>query len=154
MYLVSVFLLMFVLPTASVGIEHYASAAPLVPLIGKWFVFWGVGVRLMLAGTRQVLQPEFTAHQIFDLKGSEALPLVRELGVANFASGVVGVASLWMPGFVLPAAISAAIFYGVAGVRHVAAPHRSRNEAVAMVSDLFISVVLVVYILCILIWPV
>jgi hypothetical protein len=32
-------------------------------LVGKWFVFWAaVGVRLGLAGLRQILQPSFTAE--------------------------------------------------------------------------------------------
>jgi hypothetical protein len=28
-----------------------------MPFIGTWFVFWPVGVRLFVAGLRQVLQP-------------------------------------------------------------------------------------------------
>jgi hypothetical protein len=143
MYLVIVVLLMLVLPVGSIAVEYFSGgAAPLVALIGKWFVFWAVGMRLLLAGLRQFFQPRFTAEQIFQTKSADVLPLVRELGVANFAAGVVGVASLAAPSFVLPAAISAAIFYGVAGVRHVAEPHKSANETIAMVSDLFIAVVL------------
>ena len=33
----------------------------LMPLVGKWFVFWAVGARLFIAGIRQVIQPAFTA---------------------------------------------------------------------------------------------
>jgi hypothetical protein len=71
---------------------------------------------------------------------------VRELGVANFATGVVGMASLGMPGFVLPVAISAGIFYGVAGILHFAESDRTRNENIAMVSDLFVFLVLAAYV--------
>ncbi len=144
MYPVIVLLLMLVLPVGSVAMDHVHSAAPLIALVGKWFVFWSVGVRLLLAGLRQFFQPAFTAREIFAIESDEVLPLVRELGVANVASGVVGVLSLAMPGFVLPVAISAAIFYGVAGVRHVAAAHRTSNESIAMVSDLFIAMILAV----------
>ena len=148
MYLATVLLLMGILPIGSVLLERFAfgSAIPLIFLAGKWFVFWGVGLRLVLAGLRQFFQPGFTAREIFDIKADEALPLVRELGVANFAMGVVAVLSLWVPTFVLPVAISAGIFYGVAGMRHVAARARSRNETIAMVSDLFIFAVLLVYV--------
>ena len=148
MYLATVLLLMGILPIGSVLLERLAfgSAVPLIFLAGKWFVFWGVGLRLVLAGLRQFFQPGFTAREIFDIKADEALPLVRELGVANFATGVVAVLSLWVPAFVLPVAISAGIFYGVAGMRHVAAHARSRNETIAMVSDLFIFAVLLVYV--------
>jgi hypothetical protein len=74
------------------------------------------------------------------------LPFVRELGVANFASGLVALLSLWNAGFVLPSAIYAAIFYGAAGVVHVTACDRSRNENIAMASDLFIAAVLASYV--------
>jgi hypothetical protein len=115
-------------------------------LVGKWFVFWSAGVRLLLAGLRQFLQPRFTAEQIFGYKGDDALPLVQELGVANFATGVVGVVSLARPAFVLPVAIAATIFYGIAGVRHAVERTRTRNETIAMVSDLFAFLVLGAYV--------
>jgi hypothetical protein len=60
---------------------------------------------------------------------------------------VVGVASLAAPSFVLPSAITAAIFYGVAGFRHLAREARNRNENIAMVSDLFAFAVLAAFIL-------
>jgi hypothetical protein len=143
MYLAVVVLTMVVLPIASIVIAHaLAPATALSFLIGQWFVFWSVGVRLALAGVRQFLQPVFTAKQIFHMTSDEALPVVRELGVANVATGVVGLLSLWFPDFVVPVAISACIFYGVAGTRHIAEHNRSRNETIAMVSDLFLFVVL------------
>ena len=40
------------------SLDHYLC------LVGRWFVFWAVGVRLSLAGLRQFLQPAFTARQI------------------------------------------------------------------------------------------
>lgn len=143
MYLAIVAITMFLAPAGSIAFELSKNPdLPLMSLVGKWFVFWGVGVRLGLAGLRQFLQPVFTAREIFHMQGEEALPLVRELGVANLASGVVGLASLAMPAFVLPAAISAGIFYAVAGVRHAMERGRSFNENIAMVSDVFIAVVL------------
>jgi hypothetical protein len=148
MYLAIVVGLMFVLPVGSVLAEYLSlpDGVAVMPLVGKWFVFWCAGVRLLLAGLRQYFQPEFTAREIFDMKSDEALPVVRELGVANFSIGVVGVLSLLAPGFVLPVAIAAGIFYGIAGVRHVMEPARSRNETIAMLSDLFAFAVLVVFV--------
>ena len=120
-------------------------AGPLLFLLGKWFVFWSVGVRLTLAGLRQALQPEFTAKQIFHMVGDEATPVVRELGFANLATGVVGLLSLGFGSFVLPVAIASAIFYGAAGVGHLRERDSSFSENLAMVSDLFIFVVLAIY---------
>jgi hypothetical protein len=148
MYFLSVLLLMLLLPVASILLEHSClhSAVPLMLLAGKWFVFWSVGVRLSLAGLRQSFQPRFTSEHIFGLKSDDALPIVRELGTANFATGIVGVASLAKPGFVLPVAIAATIFYGIAGTRHLAESTRMRNETIAMVSDLFAFLVLGAYV--------
>jgi hypothetical protein len=53
-------------------------------------LFWGVGVRLLLMALRQAFQHRFTAAEIFHMKGEEALPLVRELALANIATGSVG----------------------------------------------------------------
>lgn len=136
LYIAVVALTMAILPTASVLADHADHPdAGLWLLIGKWFVFWGVGARLGLAGLRQVLQPAFTAREIFHMQGEEALPLVRELGIANTATALVALLSLAAPSFVVPVAISAGIFYGVAGFRHALEPSRSLNETIAMVSD-------------------
>lgn len=147
MYLLIVLLLMLALPVGSIYVEYsyLHSTAPLMLLVGKWFVFWSAGVRLLLAGLRQFFQPRFTAEQILGIKSDDALPLVRELGAANFATGVVGIASLAKPSFTLPVAIAAAIFYGIAGIRHVAGSDRTRNENIAMISDLFVALILALY---------
>jgi len=148
MYFTTVVLLTFLLPAASIYTDAALlhSASPLIVLVGRWFLFWAGGIRLLLAGLRQFFQPRFTSREIFGLTGDDALPLVRELGVANFATGVVGIASLAVPSFVLPVAISAGIFYGVAGFRHLAGGGRTKNQNIAMVSDLFVFAVLAVYV--------
>jgi hypothetical protein len=74
------------------------------------------------------------------------LPFVRELDVANFATGFIGIASLAKPSFTLPVAIAAAYFFGVAGIRHLVDKDKTGNENIAMVSDLFVSLVLAAYV--------
>ncbi|THD44383.1 MAG: hypothetical protein E7774_10625 [Bradyrhizobium sp.] len=146
MYVAIVLLTMLILPAASLAIEHaLRPELALIGLLGRWFVFWGMGVRLSLAGARQLLQPAFTAREIFHMTGDEALVIVQELGVANIAAGVVALVSLFMPTFVVPTAIYGVIFYGVAGVRHIGSRDRSRNETVALASDLFIALVFAVF---------
>jgi hypothetical protein len=147
MYLATVVLLMAVFPIGSIGVDHFYfhSAAPVMLLVGKWFVFWAAGVRLFAAGLRQYFQPRFTAEQIFHITSADALPIVRELGVANFATGIAGMASLAKPSFILPVAIIAGIFYGVAGIRHSAEKGKSKNENIAMISDLLVFLVFAGY---------
>ena len=148
MYAVSVILLMVVLPLISIGNEHYIDHAstPLMLLAGKWFVFWSAGIRSSTAGLRQFLQPRFTVEEIFGIRSDDALPFVRELGIANFALGVVGILSIVRLDFVLPVAIAACLFYGIASVRHMSDRQKGAKQNLAMVTDVFVSVVLVAYI--------
>ncbi len=144
MYLLVVLLTMFLLPAGSIWAHHFFFGLPYSMLVDTWFVFWSVGVRLMIAGVRQFFQPQFTAVQIFQMRGDEALPIIRELGIANFAVGVIAVLSPWRPAFRLPMVIVGTIFYGTAGLRHLIHRGKTRNETVALVSDLFVATVLVV----------
>jgi hypothetical protein len=148
MYAVSVILSMVLLPIFSIGYEHYLrhSPAPLMLLAGKWFVFWSAGIRICGAGLRQFFQPRFTSEGIFGIHSDDPLPFVRELGIANFAAGTIGVLSIVQPSFILPSAIVAAIFFGIAGIRHLTDKHRSRNQNLAMITALFVSLVLIGYI--------
>lgn len=148
MYALAIVLLMLVLPVGSVLAEnaHLQGTVSLLPLIGKWFVFWMVGIRLILAGLRQFFQPSFTSRQIFGIDSGDPLPIVRELGVANFSTGVAATASIIAPSFVLPMAIVGAIFYGIAGIRHVSDPDRNSKQNIAMISDLFACLVLAVFV--------
>jgi hypothetical protein len=72
------------------------------------------------------------------------LPLVRELGAANVGTALVAMLSIVSPSFVSPA--SAALFFGAAGITHLAGRNRSLYENIAMVSDIFITVVPVAFV--------
>ncbi|GAA0638948.1 DUF6790 family protein [Brevundimonas lenta] len=148
MYLIVVIGLTFVLPAASVLIEWLLPGhAGLIFLIGKWFVFWAVGVRLLTAGVRQMAQPEFTARTIFEIRDPDASKIVSELGAANVAIGSIGVASLYFEAWVLPAAVCGFIFYTLVGVRHLRNRQRKPDENLATYSDLWVAVVLAIYLI-------
>jgi predicted DNA repair protein MutK len=108
-------------------------------------VFWGVGLRLLLAGLKQVAQPSFTAEKIFGVTDEKAFPLVQEIGFGNLSIGLLGAVSLFQPNWVVPAALVGCIFFGLAGLKHLTQPARNRNETIAMVSDIGISAVLAIY---------
>ncbi len=137
MYYAIVGTFMLLLPLLSIAAESLAFGAPLnAALVAKWFAFWAVGWRLLLAGCKQMAQPRYTAREILGLKSDESLILVRELGFANVAIGLIGVLSLWLPSWRLAGALAGGVFYGLAGVMHALQDHRNRLENVAMVSDL------------------
>jgi hypothetical protein len=144
-YVFMIAALMFVLPIVSIFSELGASVPLSTALIGKWFVFWAVGIRLLAAGSRQILQPKYTAENILGIKSADSLMLVRELGFANVAVGCVAAASLVAAGWTLPMAVVGALFYGLAGINHLLHAGRNKLQNVAMASDIFIAVVLAVF---------
>jgi hypothetical protein len=150
MYVFIVIALMLALPLVSIVAQiiltdHGAlHAASNLVVVAKWYVFWAVGVRLSLAGLRQIIQPRYTAETILGLKGAESLFFVRELGFANVTMGSVGIASLASPSWVTPAAMLGAIYYGLAGINHCFHKGRNKLQNLALVSDLFAAVVLAI----------
>ena len=148
MYLASIVLLLFVLPAGCVigQMLWFGGAADVMLLVGKWFVFWAVGVRLFIAGVRQVTQPQFTAESIFEIKDRAALGIVRELGFANLSTGTLGLASLAVPAWVAPAAIVGGLFYGLAAAGHALRGKRNFKEQTALISDIFAFVILAVFV--------
>lgn len=115
-------------------------------LVGKWFTFWAVGVRLFLAGVTQTFRPQFTAESIFAIKDQAALAIVREVGFGNLAMGTLGLLSLAYPDWVMPAAIVGGLYYGLAGVGHAMRGERNVKEQIALVSDLAIFVLLAIFV--------
>jgi hypothetical protein len=149
MYVFMVVALMFVVPIGCTIFEVFQSNQGVFAfsILLKWFVFWAVGVRLLLAGVRQIVQPRYTAEVILGMKNEESKLLVRELGFANTAIGCIAAGSLVSPGWLMPAAVAGSVFYGLAGVNHFLHKARNRNENVAMVSDVMVAVVLIVCLL-------
>lgn len=146
MYYLIVILTTVILPIASIAIEY--SARPdtnLILLLGKWFVFWGVGVRLFLAGLSQAARPSFTASGILGINDPTAEKVVAELGYANIAMGLIGVLSPFSPGWTTSAGLAGGLFLGLAGFKHMTNSERNTKENVAMATDLFVFAMVAVH---------
>jgi len=141
-YFATVILFLLVLPVISVTLELSRHASTIMFLTGKWFVFWSVGVRLFLAGVRQVVQPRFTAEEIFGVHDRGSFAIVREVGFANLSMGLLGICSVVRYDWIVPAAIAGGLYYGLAGIGHVFHRDKNAKEQVAMISDGFIFLVL------------
>jgi hypothetical protein len=147
MYLISVILLLLILPAGSVAIENLAQGghADLLHLVGKWFVFWAAGVRLFIAGLRQIGWPHLTAEDIFALKDRAVYPVVREVGFGNLAMGSLGLLTLPFASFLIPSAIVGGLYYALAGLGH-AFRQRNAEGQIAMISDFLIFAVFAVFV--------
>jgi hypothetical protein len=146
-YFISVSLLTFLMPCLCTFIDMSADKSiPLtMGLFGKWFVFSAVGLRLLVAGIKQTTDPAFTARKIFHLEGTDALPIVRELGFANICFGLIGIASLAFPSWRLASAFGSGLYYGFAGLQHIFKKPAGVNERFALFTDVVIFLVLLVY---------
>ncbi len=145
-YLSTILLLMLILPVISIVIDIGSHQdRNLMELAGKWFVFWAVGIRLLLAGVRQAAKPAFTLQEIFHIKNRESEVIVRELGFANICFGLTGVLSIFIPEWQPAAGFTGGLYMGIAGVYHIIKKPVSANEVIAMVSDIYIFIVLAVY---------
>jgi hypothetical protein len=147
MYLAAVVLLMLVLPAGCVigQIVWSGGAADVMLLVGKWFCS-GWSAFGFIAGVRQVAQPQFTAESIFEIKDRAALAIVRELSFANLSTGTLGLATLAVPGWLVPAAIVGGLYYGLAAVGHAFRRGRNFSEQTALVSGVFAFVILVAFV--------
>ena len=148
MFVVLIILVMFVLPAAYVlnDIIILKADNELMFLIGKWFVFWGVGIRLFTAGIRQVFQPQFTARDILGIADNKSYVVIRELGFANISIGLLGILSLLNSVWILPSAIVGGSFYALATLQHFLRKRKKITEKVVTISDLFMFLVLFGYI--------
>lgn len=146
MYLVIIWGLTLVIPAISVLIAMSLTPNPdIVLIVGTWFTFWGVGIRLLTAGVRQVMQPAFTAKTIFRIQDPEAEKLVSEIGFGNLAMGLVGALTLLVPAWLAPAALTGGLYLGLAGIKHVLNAKRTREETHAMLTDLIVAVICVLF---------
>jgi hypothetical protein len=145
-YFIVVSLLTFVIPLAAFIIEHLTTNAPLsFILFGKWFIFSAVGLRLAIAGVRQISKPGFTAKEIFHIESAESWPIVRELGFANLCFGLVGIISLFKPDWRNVSSFASGIYYALAGILHLQKKSAGANEQFALWTDLFIFALLTIY---------
>jgi hypothetical protein len=151
MYVAMLVLLMALLPVVSILVEaRYLGRPVSAELVRRWFVFWAVGVRLLTAGISQIVQPEFTARRILDVETEEVLFMIRELGFANSAVGLAGVASVVARSWTLPLALIGGLFYAFAGVNHLLHDDRNALQSAAMISDLFVAALLLALCLAVL----
>ncbi|MBS1496133.1 MAG: hypothetical protein JSU03_14345 [Bacteroidetes bacterium] len=145
-YAISVSALTFLIPLIGIIAEYYSSNVRLnIGLLGKWFIFSAVGLRLFLAGIKQVFNPEFTAKQIFNLDNPDCFPILRELGFANICFGIVAIISLFKPDWRIVSAFASGLYFGIAGLQHAIKKESGINEKFALWTDLFIFIILLIY---------
>jgi hypothetical protein len=147
LYELSVVLFFAVLPIGASAVEMVLNHAVSTDVLLKWFTFSGIGLRLFSCGLKQVVNPAFTASEIFEIKDDKCNPLVRELGFANICFGTLGALSLFVPGLRIAAALAGGLYLGLAGFMHLFRKGKNKSELFAMLSDFWIFTILAVLIM-------
>ena len=138
--------LLFILPLLSVLFAHFLEKEIInIELIAKWFIFWAVGIRLFTAGIKQASDPAFTGTKIFKFTHTESFVIIKELGFANIALGVMGILSLINNDWRVMAAICGGLFFGLAALQHFVRKPDSKNEWIALLYDVAVCVLVLVY---------
>jgi hypothetical protein len=133
-----------VLPIVCSIVELAVVGGEPVLVFGKWWVFWGVGTRLVLAGIVQVSGKGPTAAILGAAAPSvQERQLARELGTANIGMGLAGLLAL-VPGWALAAGLAGGVFLLIAGILHVAKSGKSAQESLATWTDLIVGVAVLV----------
>jgi len=113
-YFVLVIAQTIVLPLVCGTWELAGSGGDAVLVYGKWWVFWGVGTRLLVAGLAQVSGKGPTAQILGSSESTvQERQLTRELGTANIGMGTAGLLAL-VPGWAMPAGVAGGVFLLIA----------------------------------------
>lgn len=143
-YFVLVIAQTIALPLVSGAIELAETGGDPILVFGKWWVFWGVGSRLLVAGVAQVSGKGPTSAILGAATPSiQETQLTRELGVANIAMGLAGLLAI-VPGWALPAGAAGGVFLLIAGIMHVPKKNKNAQETLATWTDLIVGVAVVV----------
>jgi hypothetical protein len=143
-YVILVVLQTIALPIVSGAVELAIVGGDPVSVFGRWWVFWGVGTRLLVAGLAQVSGKGPTAEILGSTAPSvQEVQLVKELGTANIGMGLAGLLAL-VPGWALPAGAAGGVFLLIAGVMHVTKRGKNAQEMLATWTDLLVGIVVLV----------
>jgi hypothetical protein len=142
-----VVMLMVVLPILSILSELliFPTSTEFMPLVGKWFVFWAMGIRLFLTGLHQAIAPQFIVKQRFAIKTKEPPIIVKESEFATLAIGCLGIIALFSQAWIMPAAMTGGLFYALEGIRYLEQNERDPQNNMKMLADLFTFIVLLAY---------
>ncbi|MET0735927.1 MAG: hypothetical protein ABWY55_09865 [Microbacterium sp.] len=143
MYFAFVLLTTVVAPLVSGLIAGIATGWEDGPLhvFGLWWVFWGIGVRLLIAGISQISRPSFTSKEILHIDAPEAAQIVQELGFMNLSIGLAAVISLLVPSWAPAIGLAGGGFLLLAGIRHIGKKGKNAKEWTAAATDLIVGVV-------------
>jgi hypothetical protein len=143
LYLVNVFGIILVLPIVSIGINVFINFRKKIEnnfpeIIGNWFIFWSIGIRLFTAGLMQIFNPNYTAN-LLQLNLNDLI-VIRELGLSNSSIGLLGIISFFKYGLQKYVCLYILIFFSGASIIHITRllQHTHFDEIITLITNVFI----------------
>ncbi len=132
---VSVILFFYILPIVSTYAEYSFTENSVSKIFLKWVVFWGIGMRLFTCGIKQIIQPSFTAMNIFEIEDKKVNVIVRELGFSNTVIGVCAIFSLNSSSFRAATCFIGIGYYLLSFLQHFLKKSKNHTEWFVTVTD-------------------
>ncbi len=133
------FVLKLLFPLCSVVGEYMIAATAIDPgLIAKWFIFWGLGICLLVKGVVQLTIPRFAAFYSYHSINLKNREIVKQLGILNISIGALGVFSLFNEQAQQTAAFTAVIYFGLTTLWHFFRKADPAYEIISLVTDLLL----------------
>ncbi len=127
------------MPLCSIIIELiYKKDSPDPGLIGKWFIFWGLGVYLLASGIVHMVRPLADLNRFYGSKDQVARGMVRKLGIAKITMGVAGILSLFNGQLLEITALMTVVYFGMTTLWYFLRKADPAYEAFTLVSDLML----------------
>ncbi|MFT3704302.1 MAG: hypothetical protein QM802_18180 [Agriterribacter sp.] len=132
-------LFVFGLPALSVLIQHHVTKETITAsLLGKWFILWVLGVRLLVVGFVQVVRRGRSAVQ----QSEDGLDLVKIAGLVKMGLSLLGFLCVTHPQWSLLPTITVGIYLGLAGFQHDFKKPSTTEGWISMIYDMVVFVVI------------
>ena len=142
---ITVFVNILVLPIISIVINliinnRKNNSENIFEIIGKWFIFWSLGVRLIIAGLMQIFNPIYT-NNLLQLSLNDFI-IIRELGLANFSIGLLCTISYFKKSLQKYVCIYMFIFFTGASILHIIRIENINfDELISLITDIILIII-------------
>ena len=83
----------------------------------KWFLFWSIGIRLLLIGIKKVLFPLFYIKKVYKSYCNQP-NIIKDFGFSYISIGILGIISLFYDNWKFPTYITGSILYLLIGLNY------------------------------------
>ncbi|PVD52239.1 hypothetical protein DC498_10980 [Terrimonas sp.] len=130
--------LLTALPVLSVIAEHQFHHTDVnTILVGRWFIFWTVGIRLLVAGFTQVITAHRQGNTIL-LRGDPNGDTRKIIGLVKILLAGLGFLCMINNEWSLLAAITVGLYIGLAGFQHDFKKPITWEDWIYMIYDLLV----------------